>query len=483
MKLFAASPDQSMQYFPPKEENGNMVVIPPDQIFEDGDELWKNAAVRPAGSNLFIIQFSNEEVRDRVIEEGPWYIQNKPLIVRKWEPGMMSLDLDLTRVPVWIHLRHVPLELFTKSGLSYIASAVGNPLYMDRITATHQRLSYAKVCVEIDVRAEILEFIEVRMRDGTVVSMLLKQRCGCQKKKEKIEAESGKVVIENNRDNDREEKKDTPKTSSKGKILVEKVMKADCSNCLGISLLGKASSVNKFAILEAITDVQEEQPKDAEKVNIVTKQPRATSAGVAELMKTIKEQKKVVAEKDEMKFYLSAIYGSNDGRINSKLWDHLVSLNDTLQGKPWALAGDFNIILEGLESSKSGQGQYETTDMRDFGEFVNKFSIYDHCFSGNFFTWSNKHQVDFLAKKLDRVMVNGNWEFSSTVEFLAPGVSNHYPVLIKLGSHVKSPPKPFKSFNFWTKHEEFLRVVEDSWKLPFSGTPMRVLHLKMKRLK
>ncbi|PPD72683.1 hypothetical protein GOBAR_DD30417 [Gossypium barbadense] len=37
----------------------------------------------------------------------------------------------MDRLPVWIHLKHVPLELFTRGGLSYIASALGNPLYMD----------------------------------------------------------------------------------------------------------------------------------------------------------------------------------------------------------------------------------------------------------------------------------------------------------------------------------------------------------------
>ncbi|MBA0600693.1 hypothetical protein Gorai_003894, partial [Gossypium raimondii] len=57
----------------------------------------------------------------------------------------------MDRLPVWIHLKHVPLELFTGGGLSYIASALGNPLYMDGITASKQRLPYAKVCAELSV--------------------------------------------------------------------------------------------------------------------------------------------------------------------------------------------------------------------------------------------------------------------------------------------------------------------------------------------
>ena len=88
-----------------------------------------------AGVNLFIIQFPSAEGRDRVLESGPWHIQNKPLIVRKWEPRMEMLEFNMEKLPVWIHLGNVPLELFNQKGLSYITSTSGNPLYMDRITA------------------------------------------------------------------------------------------------------------------------------------------------------------------------------------------------------------------------------------------------------------------------------------------------------------------------------------------------------------
>ena len=43
--LFTASSDQSMNYFPPQQLNGKMVVSPPKEVFEEGEELWKNAVV------------------------------------------------------------------------------------------------------------------------------------------------------------------------------------------------------------------------------------------------------------------------------------------------------------------------------------------------------------------------------------------------------------------------------------------------------
>ncbi|KAE8690635.1 hypothetical protein F3Y22_tig00110893pilonHSYRG00157 [Hibiscus syriacus] len=37
----------------------------------------------------------------------------------------MQLHLDLSKIPIWVHLYNVPLELFSGEGLSYIASAIG----------------------------------------------------------------------------------------------------------------------------------------------------------------------------------------------------------------------------------------------------------------------------------------------------------------------------------------------------------------------
>ena len=122
-----------------------------------------------ARTNLFIIRFPNSTARDRVLELRPWHIQNKPLIVRKWEPEMGSLDFNMRKLPVWIHLGNVSLELFTEKRAKLHCKC--NPLYMDRITAVQQRLAYAKICVEIEASKNIPKRIEVELGNGSVISI------------------------------------------------------------------------------------------------------------------------------------------------------------------------------------------------------------------------------------------------------------------------------------------------------------------------
>ncbi|KAK8684471.1 hypothetical protein V6N13_040498 [Hibiscus sabdariffa] len=127
------------------------------------------AEVRMAGSNIFVFTFANTSSRDWVLEHGPWHIQNKPLILRNWEPNLQKLDFDLASMPLWVLLYNVPLELYFQKGLSYIASALGRPLCMDSITTSKKRLEFAKVCIEVHAGVVLPKSIDIKLPDGSFV--------------------------------------------------------------------------------------------------------------------------------------------------------------------------------------------------------------------------------------------------------------------------------------------------------------------------
>ena len=82
--------------------------------------------------------------------------------------------------------------------------------------------------------------------------------------------------------------------------------------------------------------------------------------------------------------------------------------------------------------------------------------------------------------------MNDNWFpmiNNSMVEFLPSEVSDHSPIHIQLQRVEESRPKPFKFFNFWTKHTAFLSIVEQSWNKPIAGRSMYILHEKLKKIK
>ncbi|KAK8618723.1 hypothetical protein V6N13_132705 [Hibiscus sabdariffa] len=188
-KLFSANEELSLQFFPPLSKDGEVSVTLPLDVFDDGIKCWMNSVVvqflgkplpfnvfkslatnlwgkkceievRIVGVSTFLVQFSSRTMMDWVLEQGPWHFHNQPVIIRKWEPNIQNLEFNLSTLPVWIHLSRIPLEFFIRIGLSYIASAIGVPLYMDSITASRQRVAFAKVCVELPADAIIPKFVK-----------------------------------------------------------------------------------------------------------------------------------------------------------------------------------------------------------------------------------------------------------------------------------------------------------------------------------
>ncbi|KAK4384091.1 hypothetical protein Sango_3092400 [Sesamum angolense] len=100
---------------------------------------------------------------EEVIEGGPWLYLGQPIVLQKWEPGMVLRKLKHTEVPVWIKLRHLPIELWTTEGLSTVASGIGRPFYPDAITRACTRLDFARVCIMLNVSSKLPKHVVIMM--------------------------------------------------------------------------------------------------------------------------------------------------------------------------------------------------------------------------------------------------------------------------------------------------------------------------------
>ncbi|GJQ99022.1 retrovirus-related pol polyprotein from transposon TNT 1-94 [Tanacetum coccineum] len=68
-------------------------------------------------------------------KNGPWFIRNNPLILKKWHPDENLLKEDVSTVPVWVKLHGVPVTTFSKDSLSAIATKLGTLLMLDSYTS------------------------------------------------------------------------------------------------------------------------------------------------------------------------------------------------------------------------------------------------------------------------------------------------------------------------------------------------------------
>ena len=87
----------------------------------------------------------------------------------KWKPRLTLSIAMLHYIPVWAQFYNIPIELWTKKGLSLIASAIGKPLYADSATEVRSCVNFARICVEVDASHPLVEEFDVEMlgEDGS----------------------------------------------------------------------------------------------------------------------------------------------------------------------------------------------------------------------------------------------------------------------------------------------------------------------------
>ncbi|KAL0285686.1 UNVERIFIED_CONTAM: hypothetical protein Sradi_7168000 [Sesamum radiatum] len=147
-EAFHNSTRKTLNFIPPSVQNGEVIVRPSIDMIRTGSHRWKTTAVgyflgkKPYFHNLnefvrsiwpgvrdvkatsngfFFFQFETAAAMEEVIEGGPWLYLGQPIVLQKWEPGMVLRKLKHIEVPVWIKLRHLPVELWTTEGLSTVA--------------------------------------------------------------------------------------------------------------------------------------------------------------------------------------------------------------------------------------------------------------------------------------------------------------------------------------------------------------------------
>ena len=199
-KVDSSDLSYNLDFFKPSMEGGRVKVRPPMEVVQEGCEEWKSTLIGyfvgkrlpypvvnsiafklwgRVGLNevlstergVFLFKFDTVEQADSILDRAPWHMVNHPMVLKKWQPNLQLDKEEFKRVPVWVRLMNVPFEYWTPKGLSCVASAVGKPLYADKITLTKKRMSFARVCVEIDASEEMITDFDLCCPNGDWITV------------------------------------------------------------------------------------------------------------------------------------------------------------------------------------------------------------------------------------------------------------------------------------------------------------------------
>lgn len=143
-------------------------------------KVWDSmglVSVIPDVSGFTFFEFRDEEAKLSVLEKGPWFFSKRCLVLKNWQRMMSPTKVHPSKIPVWIRIHGLPLELWNQECFSRIASVIGRPIHVDRATAEKSKITHARICVEIDAHNDLPHEIAITVGGETVVVGVQYQVC------------------------------------------------------------------------------------------------------------------------------------------------------------------------------------------------------------------------------------------------------------------------------------------------------------------
>ncbi|GJY99640.1 zinc knuckle CX2CX4HX4C containing protein, partial [Tanacetum coccineum] len=115
---------------------------------------------------FFFFKFDSRAGLEAVLEGGPWLIHKSLIILKKWSMDTRLLKEELTRIPIWVKLHDVPIQVFEEDGISLIATFIGKPVMLDSYTSSMcndswGRSSFARCLIEVNSEADLVDVVTI----------------------------------------------------------------------------------------------------------------------------------------------------------------------------------------------------------------------------------------------------------------------------------------------------------------------------------
>jgi hypothetical protein len=154
-------------------------------------------------------------------------------------------------------------------------------------------------------------------------------------------------------------------------------------------------------------------------------------------------------------WWLTLVYGPQADGDKALFLEELEAIRDACTG-PWAVAGDFNLILEAADKNNS---RINRRNMALFRRTVESLELTDFQLHGRRYTWSSERANPTLVK-LDRFLASTDWEELFPychLRALSSDISDHCPIIMLSNAEIRAKPR-FHFELFWPKCSFIFRI-------------------------
>ncbi|KAL0332772.1 UNVERIFIED_CONTAM: hypothetical protein Scaly_2178700 [Sesamum calycinum] len=561
-------------------------------------------------SGWLVFRFARDDDRQRILDGGPYFIYGRPLLLKAMPDCFEFKEDDISLTPVWAILPSLPLECWHPNALGKIGSRLGTPIAMDSLTMRMERVSYARILVEVDASKTLVDHVEFKMPNGVtrrqpVVYEYTPKFCTecnrfghhqnlCHDRQQPASATAIATVAVGI---DAVTKRAATKKAQTEWTLVQRRRKTELKQPHTAATESKQKQSNeatKQKLKQGVTVTERKQQTVTETADVAAHE-RPESSKQRMSLKERRHSSPLRQKEAEVDTSASSCEPDSSGSTQHLMpgttpchglklqlggetplnhhedwfWNvrgfnrplkhngvaHLIKnnrlcllgiletklatsaiariINRTFPG--WCQTNNFDVITGGriliiwnpavidlvpedISPQKEYVGQtfgigaaYEHAladswrfqlceiatekqlgatptwyELKDITDCCLSLGLNDAPTTGCYFTWYSNSESNPVWCKLDRVH-NNEWLEAGLLcnaHFSPPGcLSDHSPGIVSILDPPASKPKPFRFFNMWADHQDFMATVENGWNLNVDGTAQFCLCRKLKALK
>eukprot|EP00253_Pinus_taeda_P029130 PITA_29130 len=132
------------------------------------DQRWRprgQVDLKLGAQGFFTAIFSNLEDKNKIFEEGPYFLNNAGLFMKFWEERYNPEKETMLDAPVWVRLFGLPDEFWDPEILEGIGNTIGSFVKTAEATKRGKYNAYARICVYINLAEPLPDNVEVEYHD------------------------------------------------------------------------------------------------------------------------------------------------------------------------------------------------------------------------------------------------------------------------------------------------------------------------------
>ncbi|KAF5191991.1 Cysteine desulfurase mitochondrial-like [Thalictrum thalictroides] len=135
-------------------------------IKEELHKSWKikkDFEICSISTGYINLRFQSYRDMKWVETNGPWYVHGNIIILIKWKSNTLLKEYSFNKIRIWVQIKGLPVEKYTKEVLQRIGQGFGQVLHVDEQNLSDKKGKFGHFQVSFTIKSPLIKEVPVKL--------------------------------------------------------------------------------------------------------------------------------------------------------------------------------------------------------------------------------------------------------------------------------------------------------------------------------